>query len=96
MQTESSDDGQALAPVQATLAPSKRVAGRETEEVAGRSIVNTQVLTIEIAWSTSLGADLLTLKHKGHVVGEFELSALCLEVQSGLSRERGYEGSHHR
>lgn len=29
------------------------------------------------------------------MVGKFELSALCLEVQSGLSRERGHKCSDH-
>jgi hypothetical protein len=77
------------------LAPSKRVAGRETEEVASRSIMDTQVLAVEIAWTTSFGTHLLTLKHKGHVVWEVELSALCLEMQPGLSRERGDKSSDH-
>jgi hypothetical protein len=57
--------------------------------------MDTQVLAVEIAWTASLGTHLLTLKHKGHVVGEVELSALCLEMQPGLSRERGHKSSDH-
>jgi hypothetical protein len=57
--------------------------------------MDTQVLAVEIAWTTSFGTHLLTLKHKGHVVWEVELSALCLEMQPGLSRERGDKSSDH-